>query len=109
SEASVVRAPKGTSDAAAATLLLNAVAAYLALDALALSAGQPVAITGASGAVGGYAVQLAKARGLTVIADAVLDGADAVLALGADHVIERGPEFIDEVRSEVPGGVPGLV
>jgi NADPH:quinone reductase len=109
SEASVVRAPKGTTDAAAATLLLNAVAAHLALDALALSAGQPVAISGAAGAVGGYAVQLAKARGLTVIADAVLDGADAVLALGADHVVARGPEFTDEVRAQVPGGVPGLV
>jgi NADPH:quinone reductase len=109
SEASVVRAPKGTADAEAATLLLNAVAAHLALDALALRPGQPVAISGAAGAVGGYAVQLAKARGLTVIADAVLDGADAVLALGADHVVERGPEFTDEVRAQVPGGVPGLV
>jgi NADPH:quinone reductase len=44
-----------------------------------------------------------------VIADAVLDGADAVLALGADHVVERGPEFTDEVRSQFPGGVLGLV
>jgi NADPH:quinone reductase len=109
SEASVVRAPKGTTDAAAATLLLNAVAAHLALDALALSAGQTVAISGAAGAVGGYAVQLAKARGLTVIADAVLEGADAVLALGADHVVARGAEFADEIRQQVPGGVPGLV
>jgi NADPH:quinone reductase len=109
SEASVVRAPKGTTDVEAATLLLNAVAAHLALDALALSAGQPVAISGAAGAVGGYAVQLAKARGLTVIADAVLEGADAVLALGADHVVARGPEFAVEIRQQVPGGVPGLV
>jgi NADPH2:quinone reductase len=109
SEASVVRAPKNATDTEATTLLLNAVAAHLALDALALSAGQPVAISGAAGAVGGYAVQLAKARGLTVIADAVLDGADAVLALGADHVVARGPEFTDEVRQQVPGGVPGLV
>ena len=109
SEASVVRAPRNATDAEAAILLLNAVAAHLALDALALSPGQPVAITGAAGAVGGYTIQLAKARGLTVIADAVLDGADAVLALGADHVVERGPEFTDEVRSQVQGGVPGLV
>jgi NADPH:quinone reductase len=109
SEASVVRAPKNATDAEAATLLLNAVAAHLALDTLALSAGQPVAISGAAGAVGGYAVQLAKSRGLTVIADAALDGAGAVLALGADHVVARGPEFTDEVRAEFPGGVPGLI
>jgi NADPH2:quinone reductase len=109
SEASVVRAPKNATDTEATTLLLNAVAAHLALDALALSAGQPVAISGAAGAVGGYAIQLAKARGLTVIADAVLEGADAVLALGADHVVARGLEFADEIRQQVPGGVPGLV
>jgi NADPH2:quinone reductase len=109
SEASVVRAPKNATDTEATTLLLNAVAAHLALDALALSADQTVAISGAAGAVGGYAVQLAKARGLTVIADAVLEGAEAVLALGADHVVARGPEFADEIRQQVPGGVPGLV
>jgi NADPH:quinone reductase len=62
-EASVVRAPKNASDAEAATLLLNGVAARLALDALGLRPGQAVAVTGAAGAVGGYAIQLAKARG----------------------------------------------
>ena len=109
SEASVISAPKNAADAEAATLLLNAVAAHLALDTLDLSAGQPLAISGAAGAVGGYAVQLAKSRGLTVIADAALDGADAVLALGADHVVARGAEFTDEIRAEFPGGVPGLI
>ena len=101
--------PKNATDAEAATLLLNAVAAHLALDALALSAGQPVAISGAAGAVGGYAVQLAKSRGLTVIADGVLDDADVVLALGADHVVARGPEFTNEVRAQFSGGVSGLI
>ncbi len=36
---------------------VNAVAARLALDALGLSAGQAVAVTGAAGAVGGNAAQ----------------------------------------------------
>jgi NADPH:quinone reductase-like Zn-dependent oxidoreductase len=62
SESSVVRAPKNATDAEAATLLLNATAARLALDALSLSAGQTVAVTGAAGAVGGYAIQLARTR-----------------------------------------------
>jgi NADPH:quinone reductase-like Zn-dependent oxidoreductase len=108
-EASVVRAPKGATDAEAATLLLNAVAARLALDALGLSAGQAVAVTGAAGAVGGYAIQLAKARGLTVVADASPGGEDAVGVLGADHVVARGAGFAGQVRALVPGGVPGLV
>jgi len=109
SEQSVVRAPKNATDAEAATLLLNAVAARLALDALNLRAGQTVAVTGAAGAVGGYAIQLARTRGLTVIADAPPGGEDLVRALGADHVITRGPGFTGQVRVLVPGGVPGLV
>ncbi len=63
-ERSVVRAAEDTTDAEAATLLLNAVAARLALDALDLQAGQAVAVTGAAGAVDGYAIQLARARSL---------------------------------------------
>lgn len=109
SEKSAVRAPKDATDAEAATLLLNAVAARLALDALGLRAGQAVAVTGAAGAVGGYAIQLARARGLTVIADTSPGGEDLVRALGADQVVARGAGFTGAVRGLVPGGVPGLV
>jgi NADPH:quinone reductase-like Zn-dependent oxidoreductase len=108
-EASVVRAPKNASDAEAATLLLNGVAAHLALDALGLRPGQAVAVTGAAGAVGGYAIQLARARGLTVIADAPPHGEDLVRALGAGHTAERGDGFAARVRELAPGGVPGLI
>ncbi len=59
---SVVRVPAGTSDVEAATLPMNGLTARAALDALALEPGQVVAVTGAAGAVGGYAVQLGKAR-----------------------------------------------
>jgi NADPH:quinone reductase-like Zn-dependent oxidoreductase len=108
-ERSAVRAPKDTTDAEAATLLLNGVAAHLALDALNLKAGHVVAVTGAAGAVGGYAIQLARARGLTVIADASPDDEDLVGALGADHIIARGDGLTGQIRRLVPGGVPGLV
>jgi NADPH:quinone reductase-like Zn-dependent oxidoreductase len=67
---SAVRTPVGASDAEAATLPMNGLTARLALDLLSLRPGQTVAVTGAAGAVGGYAVQLAKAGGLRVIADA---------------------------------------
>ncbi len=67
-EASVVPAPHGASFPEASTLLLNAVTARLSLDALALPPGTTVAVVGAAGAVGGYAIQLAKADGLTVLA-----------------------------------------
>ncbi|MBE3001728.1 NADP-dependent oxidoreductase [Nocardiopsis sp. HNM0947] len=106
--ASVVPAPAGAEPAAAATLLMNAMTARLALDALALSPGDTLAVTGAAGAFGGYAVQLGKADGLRVIADAKDSDSDLVRGLGADDVVERGEDVADRIRGLVPDGVPGL-
>jgi NADPH:quinone reductase-like Zn-dependent oxidoreductase len=47
-----------------------------------------VLITGASGGVGGYAVQFAKAAGAEVTGVCSGSKADHVLSLGADHVID---------------------
>jgi two-component system sensor histidine kinase KdpD len=58
--------------------------AQLALDLLDLSPGQTLAVTGAAGAYGGYMVQLGKAAGLRVIADASPADEALVRALGAD-------------------------
>lgn len=69
-ERSVVHAPRDTTHSEVSTLLLNALTAHLALDALHLDAGQSLAVTGAAGVLGGYAIHLARARGLTMIADA---------------------------------------
>jgi len=60
------------------------------LTRIGLAQGERVLITGASGGVGSAAVQLAKRRGAEVIAIANPDKADAVRALGADHVAVRG-------------------
>ena len=104
--ASVVLAPTGVDFPAASTLLLNGLTARLALDAL--DAGQTMAVTGAAGAFGGYVIQLAKADGLTVIADASRSDQTLVHSLGADYVLDRGDPFAERVRSIVPEGVPGL-
>ncbi|MCX5059689.1 zinc-binding dehydrogenase [Streptomyces sp. NBC_00452] len=106
---SVVRAPKGAGPAAASTLLMNALTARMALDALEPAPGATVAVTGAAGAVGGYAVQLAKAAGLTVIADAAQMDRDLVIGLGADHVLPRGDQFAERVRDLCPGGADGII
>lgn len=105
---SVVAAPAGADDPAAATLLMNAMTARVALDELALRRGQTIAVTGAAGAFGGYAIQLAKADGLRVIADAAPADERLVRTLGADEVVARGDDVADRIRALVPDGVPGL-
>ena len=106
---SVARVPAGASYAEAATLPMNGLTARLALDLLGLQPGDTLAVTGAAGAVGGYAVQLGKADGLRVIADASEQDEQLVMALGADVVVRRGPDFADRVREALPSGADGLV
>ena len=82
---SVAWAPAGTSHIEACTLPMNGLTARLALDLLALQPGDTLAVTGAAGAFGGYMVQLGKADGLTVIADA--SPADEQLVRVCEHAI----------------------
>ncbi|MFP5078686.1 NADP-dependent oxidoreductase [Rhizobium sp. YIM 134829] len=106
---SVVRAPKGVDLTAASTLLMAALTALMGVDALALAPGSTVAVTGAAGGIGGYAVQLAKEAGLTVIADAADKDRDLVASLGADHVLPRGDRFPDGIRQLRPDGADGVL
>ncbi|MFE4057235.1 NADP-dependent oxidoreductase [Streptomyces sp. NPDC059096] len=106
---SVVRVPSGLSETEAATLPMNSLTARMALDLLDLPASATLTVTGAAGAVGGYAVQLAKADGYRVIVDAAPKDEQLVKNLGADVVLPRGAEFPDLVRREVPDGVDGLI
>lgn len=105
---SVVRAPAGKTYAEAATLPMNGLTARLSLDLLGLSAGQVLAVTGAAGAYGGYVIQLAKAEGLTVIADASEKDDQLVASLGADIVVRRGDDVASRIRERFPQGVDGL-
>ena len=105
---SVVRIPSGASLVEAATLPMNGLTARLALDLLALRPGQVLAVTGAAGAFGGYVVQLAKAEGLRVIADASQADTALLHALGADEVVARGNDVADRIRAIVPEGVDAL-
>ena len=104
----VVKAPAGASHAEACTLPMNGLTARLSLDLLDLSPGQVIAVTGGPGAYGGYVIQLAKADGLTVIADAGESDRSLLEALGADVIIDRGEGFAEKIREHFPDGVDGL-
>lgn len=103
-EASVVASPERVTPAEASTLLLNAVTAFTALEALG-SIGGPVLVTGAAGAVGGCVLQIARTRGLESIALADETDRDLVFHLGATHFIRRADDLGRAVRAVVAGGV----
>ena len=104
----VVRVPEGASPVEACTLPMNGLTARQSLDQLALQAGQTIAVTGAAGCYGGYVVQLAKAEGLRVIADASEADERLVAGLGADVVVRRGDDVAARFREAAPDGVDGL-
>ena len=106
---SVARVPEGTSLEAAATLPMNGLTVRLALDRLALRPGQTLGVTGAAGAVGGYAVELGVSEGLRVIAVAAPQDEALVMRFGAEKVVPRGAAAIRGLRDAAAGGVDGLI
>ena len=74
-----------------------------------LKAGQRVLVNGAGGGVGGYALQLAKQAGATVIATASPRSRDAVEALGADRIVDYTATAVTEAISEPVEVVLNLV
>jgi NADPH:quinone reductase-like Zn-dependent oxidoreductase len=84
---SVSAQPASLSWEQAAGLLLVGGTAVDALDTIRVSAGDTVLIHGASGGVGSLAVQLAVARGATVIGTAGASNQEYVRSLGATPVL----------------------
>jgi NADPH:quinone reductase-like Zn-dependent oxidoreductase len=81
--------PESLSFNAAAGVPLAALTAWTAMFAHGeLQAGQRILIQGASGGVGSFAVQFAKAKGAYVIAIASASNLDYLKELGADEVID---------------------
>lgn len=94
-------APTTIDLADAAGLPSVALTAWQALfDLGGLAAGQRLLITGAGGAVGGYAVQLAKRAGAHVIATASPRSRAAVTAAGADEVVDHTRSSVLESVTE---------
>jgi NADPH:quinone reductase-like Zn-dependent oxidoreductase len=95
-----VRKPKQVDFDTAASVPVGALTAWQAmLDLGKLASGQRILITGASGAVGSMAVQLAKVKGAHVIGLASGKNEEFVRKLGADEFVDyRKAKFENEVR-----------
>src|SRR5204863_3559001 len=94
-------APHSVPLADAAALPTVGLTAWQALFELAgLKAGQSILINGAGGAVGGYAVQLARQAGATVTATASARSTDRIRSYGPDRII-------DYTATPLPGAVAG--
>jgi len=87
-EDKLVRKPAALSFERAAVVAVSGLAALQGLRAGRLQAGQKVLVIGASGGVGSYAVQLAKALGAEVTGVSSTGKTGLVRALGADHVLD---------------------
>lgn len=86
----------------AAAVPLAALTAWQALyDTADLKPGQTVLIHGAAGGVGTFAVQLAKARGATVVGTASEANHGFLRELGADRVVDYRKERFEEVVEKV--------
>lgn len=102
--------PAGVSDRDAAATALVGITAWLGLvPHAALTSGETIVVSGASGAVGSMVVQMAKLLGARVIGVAGTDaGLARVAALGADAMVDRrgGAEAVAaQVKTVASGGV----
>jgi len=101
----VTRLPDRVSFAEGATLGIPCMTAHRCLFVAGPVQGCTVLVTGAAGAVGLYAVQLAKWAGATVIGTVSSDAkAERARAAGADHVIDYRREDVAARLLEITGG-----
>lgn len=83
-----VQLPASIDYAAGACLGIPALTAYHAVEQTGARPGQTILISGGAGAVGNYAIQIAKQKGLRVLTTVSTDAkADFARAAGADEVI----------------------
>ena len=102
--------PDGVDLAATGVLGLAGAAAIQAVDAIARISGETVLVSGATGGVGAYAIQLVAARGATVVATAKSgEDTDFVRSLGASHTVDYTGDLAAQVRAIRTDGVDAVL
>jgi NADPH:quinone reductase-like Zn-dependent oxidoreductase len=106
----VAKIPEGLTDSLAAALPTAGLTALAGLAILDVKQGTKLLVVGAAGAVGGYAVQLARARGAHVIATARSGKEEMVRRLGAAEVIAYDRRDVSTaVKAGHPEGVDAVL
>jgi NADPH:quinone reductase len=102
--------PAAIDDREAAALPLAGVSALMSVEAANPKPGGVVVIVGASGGIGGYAVQLAVQRGARVIGVTSSDHLDYVRSLGAADAIDRtAGDVLEALKSRHSDGVDAII
>jgi NADPH2:quinone reductase len=96
--------PSSLSFEEAAAVPLAGLTAYQSIRRSGVTAGQTVLVHAAAGGVGGFAVQIAKALGATVVGTASESNHEFLRGLGAEPVT-YGDGLVERVRAIAPDGV----
>uniref|UniRef100_A0A7E4VP40 alcohol dehydrogenase n=1 Tax=Panagrellus redivivus TaxID=6233 RepID=A0A7E4VP40_PANRE len=98
--------PDGVDLAQAAPILCAGITAYHGLTEANLKPGQTVAITGAGGGLGSFAVQYAKAMGYRILAIDATAKEDHCRSLGADLFVDpfTSKDIVQEIQALTNGG-----
>jgi NADPH:quinone reductase len=105
----VGRIPDGVTDEQAAAVPMPGITALGSLEVLQIARGQHLLVTGGSGGVGGYAVQMARARGVHVLAT-VREDPEEARRLGAEEVYNTGDgDVVDAIHAAHPEGIDAVL
>jgi len=106
----VVPVPEGLPSAQLTTVGLNGLTAWRGLADLKLAEGETLVVTGASGSVGGFAVELAASRGFRVIGVVREDQKQDARELGAAAAVSASDADLGAaIREIIPHGADALL
>jgi NADPH:quinone reductase-like Zn-dependent oxidoreductase len=106
----ILRMPENMSFEQAAALPVVGNTVLKALRGAALKPGESLFIAGGAGALGTLLIQIAAARGYTVIASASKKNHEYTLSLGANHVVDyHDSDWQEQLRAIIPNGVDAAI
>lgn len=106
-EGALALAPQNATPAEASILPLNGNTAAQGLDLLDLQPGQTLAVVGAAGIMGGFATEIAKARGVNVLAIAFENDREFLTPRCAEFYATHD-NLADDIRAKHPEGIDAL-